>query len=376
MKTHTDAVELTRELVRRDTVNPPGNERECARYLGGLLEAAGFAVSYHELAERRTSLVARRGNGSGKPLCLTGHIDTVPLGARAWQVDPFAGELDAGRLYGRGASDMKSGVAAFVAAAIDAGPRLERGPGVVVVITAGEETGCQGALHLAHLDRVLGEARAVVVGEPSANYPYLGHKGALWLTARSTGTTAHGSMPERGVNAVYKAAQALEKLRAFDFEQAPHPVLGKPTLNVGTITGGMNINSVPDFAEIGIDIRTVPAMAHPDLRSALTRRLEPEVAELSVLADIPGVWTEPDDPFVHAVFDVMEPLLGERPQPRGASYFTDASVLAAAYGGVPVVVLGPGEPEMAHQTDEFCRVERIVQAVDAYRVLLERCVGA
>ncbi|NIR27897.1 MAG: M20 family metallopeptidase [Gammaproteobacteria bacterium] len=376
MKTHTDAVELTRELVRRDTVNPPGNERGCARHLGDLLEAAGFAVSYHELAERRTSLVARRGNGSGKPLCLTGHIDTVPLGARAWRVDPFAGELDAGRLYGRGASDMKSGVAAFVAAAIDAGPRLERGPGVVVVITAGEETGCQGALHLAHLDGVLGEARAVVVGEPSANYPYLGHKGALWLTARSTGTTAHGSMPERGVNAVYKAAQAVEKLREFDFEQAPHPVLGKPTLNVGTITGGMNINSVPDFAEIGIDIRTLPGMVHAKLRGALTRRLEPEVAELSVLADIPGVWTEPDDPFAHAVFDVMEPLLGERPQPRGASYFTDASVLAAAYGGVPVVVLGPGEPEMAHQTDEFCRVERIVQAVDAYRALLERGVGA
>ncbi len=376
MTRQTNAVELTQELVRRDTVNPPGNERECARYLGALLEGAGFAVSYHEFAERRTSLVARCGNGGGKPICITGHIDTVPLGARKWRADPFAGEIDAGKLYGRGSSDMKSGVAAFVAAAVDAAPQLGRTPGVVLVITAGEETGCQGALHLASLERALGEARAVVVAEPSANRPYLGHKGALWLIARATGTTAHGSMPELGVNAIYKAARAVEKLREFDFGQPPHPVLGKPTLNVGTIAGGMNINSVPDRVEIGIDIRTIPGMVHADLRSALAHRLEPEVAELSVLADVPGVWTEPDDRFAHAVFDVTEPVLGERPQPRGASYFTDASVLAAAYGGVPVVVLGPGEPEMAHQTDEFCYVERIEQAGDAYRTLMRRCIDA
>jgi len=142
----TDPVELTRTLVAFDTINPPGNERPCAEYLGKLLDAAGFAVSYHEFDDTRTSLVARIGGSNDvPPLCFTGHIDTVPLGAAPWSVDPFAGEISDGKLYGRGTSDMKSGVAAFVVACTQLADDLARGPGVVLVITAGEETGCEGA---------------------------------------------------------------------------------------------------------------------------------------------------------------------------------------------------------------------------------------
>ncbi|MFQ5764853.1 MAG: M20 family metallopeptidase, partial [Rhodospirillales bacterium] len=242
------ALELTRELIRFDTVNPPGNERPCAEHLGRMLEDAGFSVTYHDFAEGRTSLVARAGGGDKPPLCFTGHIDTVPLGAMPWSKDPFAADVEGDRLYGRGSSDMKSGVAAFVFAMVELMPQLADGPGVVLVITAGEETGCEGAFQLAGLGDVLGRAGAIVVAEPSANYPFVGHKGALWLKARSRGVTAHGSMPERGINAIYKAARAITRLEDFDFNVARHEVLGKPTLNVGTVEGGMNINSVPDQA--------------------------------------------------------------------------------------------------------------------------------
>lgn len=364
-----NAVDLTRDLLRFDTINPPGRERPCAERLAALLEGAGFTVAMHEFAPARTSLVARLGRG-GRPLCLTGHIDTVPLGAAGWKRDPFAGDIDDGRLYGRGSSDMKSGVAAAVTAAVRLAPRLGATPGLEIVVTAGEETGCEGAMHLAATG-ALGHAGALLVAEPTCNVPMIGHKGALWLRARTTGITAHGSMPERGVNAVYAAARAVTRLETFAFDVPAHPVLGRPTLNVGTIAGGLNINSVPDAATIGVDIRTVPAQRHAALTRTLAEHLGPDVL-LEPVVDVEGVWTEPTHPWVREVFEVAAPVLGSPPEVRAAPYFTDASALTPAYGGVPTVILGPGELTLAHQTDEYCLVERVEQAVELYVEIVRR----
>ncbi len=245
---------------------------------------------------------------------------------------------------------------------------------LVLVITAGEETGCEGAGYLAGLGDALGTAGAIVVAEPSANYPLVGHKGALWLTATTRGVTAHGSMPEHGDNAVYKAARAISKLEDFDFNVARHAVLGKPTLNVGTVRGGMNINSVPDRAQIEIDIRTIPGQDHAALGAGIGGYLGDEV-ELAAANDVDGVWTDPADPWVREVFAVLEPVLGEPLEPRAATYFTDGPALRVAYGGPPTVILGPGEPAQAHQTDEFCFVDRIIQARNAYKEIIRRWCG-
>src|SRR5215472_12680212 len=165
MSLATRAVELTRELVRLNTINPIHPERGCAEHLARLLEAGGFAVAFDEFAPGRTSLVARvEGRSNRPPLAFTGHIDTVPLGAAPWTRDPFAGETADGRLYGRGSTDMKSGVAAFVIAACRLAKRLPGTPGLVLVIVAGEETGCDGSRHLAAAAGALGEAGAVVIG--------------------------------------------------------------------------------------------------------------------------------------------------------------------------------------------------------------------
>ncbi len=372
MNKNLSALELTQALVRFDTINPPGNERLCAEHLGSILNDAGFAVSYHEFAETRTSLVARiGGDADAKPLCFTGHIDTVPLGAAPWSVDPFAADIADGKLYGRGTSDMKSGVAAFVVAAIRLARELETGPGMVLIITAGEETGCEGAYHLAGLGNVLGDAGAIVVAEPSSNLPFIGHKGALWLKAVANGLTAHGSMPELGVNAIYKAARTISQLEDFDFNVARHPVLGKPTLNVGTVHGGMNINSVPDRAEVGIDIRTLPDQDHGDLCAHLSSYLGDDIA-VEPIVDVGSVWTDPAEDWMLDVFDVMAEILGKMPEVCTATYFTDAAALTPAYGGPPTAILGPGEAAMAHQTDEYCVVDRIDQAVDAYVKIAKR----
>ncbi len=370
MSTAPDPVELTRTLVRFDTVNPTSRERECAEHLGHLLEDAGFAVARHEFAPGRTSLVARAGRGRREPLCFAGHIDTVPFGAAPWSRDPLAGEIDGGRLYGRGASDMKSGVAAFVSAAVEVA-LADRESDMVLVIVAGEETGCQGSAHLARTAGALGRAGAVVVAEPTANYPLVGHKGALWLRARTRGVTAHGSMPERGVNAIYKAARAVARLEAHRFSAPADPLLGSPTLNVGTISGGLNVNSVPDEAVIGIDVRTIPAQRNDVVRAGLADLLGDDV-ELSAFLDVEALRSDAEDPWVQEVFAVVAPVLGEQPVARSASYFTDASMLTPAFGGVPTVILGPGELAQCHQTDEYCQVRRVEEATSIFRALARR----
>lgn len=357
---------LTRDLIAFNTVNPPGNERECALFIGSILEDGGFHISYHDFADGRTSLIARKiFNDVRPPLCFTGHLDTVPLGMTAWKMDPFGGELDGDKLYGRGASDMKGGVAAIILAALRIASLSHGSSGIVLVLTAGEENGCQGARFLTAQGGLLGKAGALIVAEPTANYPMVGHKGAFWLEAEATGVTAHGSMPDQGVNAIYKAARAILKLNSFDFGTTPHPVLGVPTLNIGTITGGMNANSVPDRAVFTVDIRTVPSQSCEQMYQALQDCVAEEVV-LNHLVSAPAVASDPENQWVRDVFDVMASHIGEQPVPRGVTYFTDASALTDAFGFVPTVILGPGEPGMAHKTDEFCLRSNIEAATAAY----------
>src|SRR5262245_19254140 len=163
------SVELTQNLVRFRTINPPGDERACAERLASVLGGAGFAVDVVPFGNRRAQLVARIGGTAGKlPLGFTGHLDTVPLGAQPWSVDPFAAEILDGKLYGRGSSDMKSGVAAFVAACISLADKLAGTAGVVLFITAGEETGCAGAADLARTMMPLPQVGGLVVAEQPA----------------------------------------------------------------------------------------------------------------------------------------------------------------------------------------------------------------
>jgi len=365
---NTDAIKLTKTLLRYDTINPPGRERDCARHVGALLQDWGFKVDYHEFADTRTSVIARAGGTrEGPPLCLTGHLDIVPLGTRAWHKDPFSGETDGDKLYGRGTSDMKAGIAGMLLAARNLSKKLSGTPGIVLVLTAAEEGGCIGSQHLART-QLLGKAGAMIVGEPTSNYPFVGHKGSLKFHARFRGVSAHGSMPELGVNAIYKASEAVLKMKDFDFEVQPHPVMGKPTMNVGTFEGGQGVNMVPDVASLGVDIRTVPGMDH----AALLHRLKDLLgdAEVDVFSDMNAVYTEPEQEWVQRVFEISGKYLFTKPEAKTAPYNTDAGNLLKAYKGVPAIVLGPGEAAQAHQTDEFCSMERIGQSVLIYQDII------
>jgi succinyl-diaminopimelate desuccinylase len=207
------------------------------------------------------------------------------------------------------------------------------------------------------------------VAEPTANEPLLGHKGAYWLSAKTEGVTAHGSMPERGDNAFYKLAKAAVTLEQFNFDTPPHAMMGQGTLNIGTAKAGLNINSVPDAAEMTLDIRTVAGQSHAHIYGCLCKALGSTV-QLDTIIDIEGVFTPANDPWMETVFEHCTKLNGVRPIEKTVSYFTDASALKSVIGNPPTVILGPGQPEMAHQTNEFCYVDKIKDATKLFANLI------
>lgn len=376
-----DPVVLLQALLAIDTVNPPGNESRACDLLEVPLRKCGFHVERSPLADGRDNLIAYplstavpEGGISGPPqaplLCFTGHLDVVPIGATTWTYPPFGAEIVAGRVYGRGASDMKGGIAAFLSAVERFAVAHQRAPNVLIVLTAGEETGCEGARSLSYLGGLNLPVSAMIVGEPTANEVVVGHKGALWLKAEVDGVTAHGSMPELGDNAIYRATDAIAKLRHYTVLPERSELLGSSSLNVGTIRGGLNVNSVPDRTEFEVDIRTVGA--HP--KGPLIDQVQAYLGEkirVQTSVDAPSLQTDPHHPWVRDVARVVETVTGVAQTTKTVSFFSDGPALQDILGAVPAVVLGPGEPSMAHKVDEYCEVNKIREGAEIYFRLIE-----
>jgi len=375
-------VNLTQELVRFRSVNPPGNEQPVAEHLARAMEDLGLEAELQPLAEGRANVLGRLRGAAEGHLVLTGHLDVVPPGGQEWQRDPFGAELADGRIYGRGSCDMKGGVAAMVAAAAAlrrAGfrPRAD----LVLACTAGEEAGMLGAGAMVER-RSLEGSRYLVVAEPTDLDVFIGEKGVFWVRLRALGRTAHGSMPSLGVNAVGYMARLIPRLEAYPFPWKESELLGRPTLSVNVIQGGNKINVVPDLCQIEVDMRTVPGQDHQDLLRRL-RSLAEEVArgyhpELRVALEIdndkPPLETERSEPLVEAVVQSVAAVRKGAPRVGGVPFGTDAAYLAPGFG-IPMVICGPGAPSMAHQPDEHVEVDQLVQAAEIYADLARRLLG-
>jgi succinyl-diaminopimelate desuccinylase len=267
---------------------------------------------------------------------------------------------------------MKSGIAAFVVAAIKLAPHLRNSPGVVLVLTASEEVGCEGAKYLAQ-EKLLDRAGAIVVAEPTANYPYIGHKGLIWVEIETKGKTAHASMPEQGENAILKMGKVIDALERFDWKHQCgvdcHHVMGKPTMNIATVHGGLNTNSVPDSVKLTVDMRTVPGIDHVHLCRSIESLIGP-LGTLRKIVETPPLYSEPDE-WIESVFEVAAPFVDSRPTPQTIMFSTDGADLKRGYGGIaPTVILGPGQPELAHQTDEWCSIARVDQSVEIFEKIM------
>ena len=375
-------VSLTQELIRFQSVNPPGNEKPAAEYLAARLRDLGLEAIIEDVEPGRANMVARvRGEGDGH-LVFTGHLDVVPPGGQKWKHDPFAAELVDGRIYGRGSADMKGGVAAIataMAALSAAGfkPKAD----VILAATCGEEAGMLGAQALAARDSLAG-AGHLVVAEPTNLDVFIGEKGVLWVSIRALGRTGHGSMPWLGINAVSYMARLIPRLEAYPFPFDESELLGGPTISVNMIAGGNKVNVVPDVCEITIDLRTVPRQDHAGIVEALeslanevAREFHPDLrVEVDVHEDVTSLETDRDDPLVQAMTASARSVRGVDPVVGGVTYGTDGAYLGPGYG-IPMVICGPGAQGMAHQPDEYVEVEQLVQAAAIYIDLAQRLLG-
>jgi succinyl-diaminopimelate desuccinylase len=370
----TDLTQFLQELVRVRSVNPPGDEEAATRLCEARLRSFGLETTWVPYAPNRAHVVGRlRGTSKAPGLLFSGHVDVVPPGEVAWEHAPFGAEIVGDRLYGRGACDMKSGVAALVMAAgalARSGQPLDGD--LVVAITADEEAGCRGAEHLVK-EPLFDGIGAALIAEPSDLGVFVAEKGAFWLEVTFFGKTAHGATPDRGENAIERMVAFITRLPGlFPAELPAHPILGRPTLNVGQISGGVKINVVPDRCSVMLDMRTVPGQRHAEIRARL-QAIAAEVmaghsgarVELQTLIDRDPVSSPPDSPLALTVVDAVASVTGTRPSPGGVPYFTDACIFAPVLN-IPMVICGPGLPGMAHQPDEYVDLPQVAQAAEVF----------
>ena len=336
-------------LVRINSINPgftggATDERGVADFVSGRLEALGAAVTRHEPAPGRVSVTGRlAGAGGGRSLMLYGHYDTVGI---AGMPSPFGAEVRDGRLYGRGAYDMKGGVTACLAALKllrDAGVRL-RGD-VVVCAVADEETESLGMRDV--LTRV--RTNGAVVTEPTELDVCVAHKGFCWLAVETEGRAAHGSRFDLGLDANLRMGRflaALEPLERNVRQRVPHPLLGPPSLHVGTLRGGTAPSVYAAHARAEIERRMVPGETEDGVTAEVRAIVDGLAAEDPAFrAAVTPYLTRPafevpaDAPIVQAIVGASRAVRGAEPRLVGQSPWMDASLLAEA--GIETVVLGP-----------------------------------
>lgn len=371
-----DTVELLQHLVRMDTC--AAGEKPALRFLADLLEPAGFSCRFEDyLPEDQRpdacNLYAVLNEGApGPALLFGGHIDTVPIAAAPWSVPPFSAEIRGDRLFGRGSVDMKSGLAAFVSASIEAAPRIEDRE-LILHIYGGEEHGCLGSKK-AKKTIAASSAAAAIIAEPTNARPLVGHRGALWLNLRTRGVTAHASMPEKGENALVKILPVANRLLDYRLPDVSHPHLGTGTFVVSTLHAGLNSNSVPDSALLTLDMRTVPGQMSAEILKEIEGIVRGE-ASIETTVDLESVWTDPELPWVKRVREICGGLLGDTVGIETVAFFTDAAPVRDALPGLPVIILGPGDPTLAHKTDESCSVAQLHTVRTMYAEILRDWYG-
>ena len=377
-----DVRALACALVRIDSRNPgltPGaaGEAECVALLRRVLDDWGFRTEVHEALPGRPNLLARVGAARApRRLMFSGHLDVV--GVDGMTHSPFEGEVRDGRLYARGAADMKGGVAAMCAAAWRAAQEPLDGE-IVVALTADEEYESAGTR--AMLERGV-RADAAIVGEPTRLEIMPAHRGFVWIEVELSGRAAHGSRWDVGVDAIRHAGLLLSELDRVDAEELPrreHPLLGRASLHASTIAGGIGMSTYPDRCVVRLERRTLPGERGEDVIAEIERacaavraRRPSFVAEVRLLMTQGPSDVALDAPIVHALTDALR-ACDEPVRVAGMSAWTDAALLNAA--GIPAICFGPGDISLAHAAEEYIPLDEIDRAVSVLDVLARRWCG-
>lgn len=359
---------LLRDLIQIESVNPSlagkgSGEAAIARYIGNYLSSLGLAVRFQEIEKNRVNVVGiLKGSGGGPSLMLNGHTDTVS--ADAMEIDPFAAEEKRGKIYGRGALDMKAGIAALIMAvqSITEAEITLKGD-VILTLVADEEYASIGT------EAVVSEytADAAIICEPTDLDIVIAHKGFAWTKIEVFGHAAHGSLPHTGIDAIVKAGQvlaAIDELGKTDLKKKTHPLLGSPSIHASLIEGGTELSTYPDYCKIKLERRNLPGedrkLVTEEMQALLQnlRRQDDQFkADFDVFFLRPAFEISPDQPIVQTVSRAFESICHRASKFEGVWGWLDSAILAQA--GIPTVIFGPSGVG-AHAAVEYADVESVI----------------
>ncbi|MEM0054281.1 MAG: M20 family metallopeptidase [Nitrososphaeria archaeon] len=383
----SEVVKLTQELIRIESVNPPGNELPVAELLADRLNKYGIETEVIEVSRNRANVVGiLRGREEKPALLFNGHLDVVPVGEKSvWKFDPFSGEIFDGKVWGRGATDMKSGIAAMSVAAGLLASKYKLNGDLYITAFAGEETDSIGAKHYVDHNS-LEDIGSIIVTEPTSLDIVIAEKGTLWLEFETFGKSAHGSQPHIGVNAIEHMMLLLQSIKDT-WEKIPYlkdPYLSQPTINIATINGGVKTNVVPDKCTATIDLRFLPSQNRQVIIEKMyetIEKLKKEItnfkAEMRIINERQPVITSENEEIVKITKELGPLIVGRELGIYGVSFYTDAAIFATKRK-IPTIILGPGEYDfrnnisLAHQPNEYVRIENLEKAVMLYFEIAKR----
>jgi succinyl-diaminopimelate desuccinylase len=360
----TDIIRILKRLVQFPTVNPPGRTKEIINFLVSEVfkESDGFIneiIPYQKRNIELHNLVSKIGTGPQK-IILSGHLDVVPAGDLSlWRYPPFSAEIEDGKLYGRGACDMKAGITMLIGTIM----KLKKYPELLDRYTflflgsADEEAGMTGALTCVRKG-VMEDAILLIVAEPTNMKLGIAEKGLLWMDLYIRGKAAHASIPSSGLNSIEGAMKLIPYLyKCLDVTE--DNLLGKSSLNIGKIEGGIANNIVPEETKLSIDYRLIPKQ---DLNIIVNRVKELDLTPYELIAKttntLPAVETELNHPFIQNLKQITNSDF------VGLPYATDTAVLINPKRPVPFLIFGPGDAQVVHRENEFVEIEDLVKSID------------
>ena len=367
------------KLIQAETTVQKG-ELAAAQIIAAELNTSGIESRIETWDQTRANIIARvKSTKRSKALLFACHLDVVGPGEGPWTYPPFAAVESDGKIYGRGAADMKGCIAAIVTAirrVAESGARLQGD--IILFGAAGEETDSCGVKRFVDNRAAIGHPSAllraglagVVVTEPTEFEVVTAHRGLLWLEVATKGKAAHGSTPHLGVNAITCMKSVLDELENYKIPFEPHELLGGCSMSINKIVGGQAINIVPDKCSIAVDIRTVPTQRHQDIvadfgkiLAGLQQKNSQFSAEVSILRDVQALETDDSCDFVQ---DFCSAVAASRTKAVG--FTTDGPYFASL--GAPVVIFGPGKSELCHKPDEYIDLADVERAVEYYKKII------
>ncbi len=362
---------LLRKLVGAETTARKG-ELAAAEIISAELGRSGIDSRIDSWDETRANIIARvTSAGRRGALLFACHLDVVGAGEASWKYPAFAAVESDGKIYGRGSADMKGGIAAAVTAIgriADSGMKLQGD--IILFGAAGEETDSCGTKKFVRNFGGMPEFIGVIIPEPTDFEIITAHRGMLWLKVETWGRAAHGSAPHLGINAISSMKSFLDELENYEIAAESHELLGNSSMSINTISGGKEINVVPDKCSITIDIRTLPAQNHQDIIAdfekifaKLKRKNSQFDAQVSIVREVGALETDCRCDFVRDFCSAVG--ISET---RAVGFTTDGPYFASL--GAPVVIFGPGNPELAHKPDEYIDIADVEKAVEYYKNII------